>query len=120
MWRRKGQHLLVETASKNKRVAVCGVYRVPDGRILFSHQPSSVNSVLFAAMVRMLKACAQATGKRIVLDNNGAFTSNLSPQALQAEKAWCAPSGYRSTLRRSLNGLRATEATSRRRTLAAC
>jgi transposase len=93
MWRKKGQRLMVETPGKNERVAVCGAYRFPDGPFLFSHQPRSVNSSLFIALVRKLKAHAQATGKRIVLvlDNDGAFTSKLSTQVLQEVKAWVHP-----------------------------
>lgn len=93
MWRPKGQRLLVPTPGKNERVAVCGAYRFPDGPFLFSHQPRSVNSVLFVALVRKLKARAQATGKRIVLvlDNDGAFTSKLSTQVLQTVQAWVRP-----------------------------
>jgi transposase len=93
MWRKKGQRLLVDTPGKNERVAVCGAYRFPDGPFRFSHQPRSVNSVLFVALVRKLRARAQATGKRIVLvlDNDGAFTSKLSTQVLQAVEAWVRP-----------------------------
>jgi transposase len=93
MWRKKGQRLWVETPGKNERVAVCGAYRFPEGPFLFSHQPRSVNSALFVALVRKLKARAQATGKRIVLvlDNDGAFTSKLSTQVLQQVEAWVRP-----------------------------
>jgi transposase len=93
MWHRKGQRLSISTPGKNVRVAVCGAYRYPEGPFLFTHGPKSVNSALFVRLVHKLVRRAKRTGRRIVLvlDNGGAFTSNLSLAALATAAEWVRP-----------------------------
>jgi transposase len=85
-WRRRGERLALPTPGKNVRVAVVGAVRYPTGDFRFAHQPKSVTTALFLALLRTLVERARRTGRRIVLvlDNGGAFTSRASSAALEA------------------------------------
>lgn len=87
-WRRRGQRLALPTPGKNVRVAVVGAVRYPTGDFRFAHQPRSVTSALFLALLPGLVKHAKRTGRRIVLvlDNGGCFTSRASTAALEAAK----------------------------------
>lgn len=85
-WRRRGSRLALRTPGKNVRVGVVGAIRYPGGDFRFAHQPWSVNSALFLALLPVLVERAKRTGRRIVLvlDNGGEFTSRASSAALEA------------------------------------
>ena len=85
-WRRRGQRLALPTPGKNVRVAVVGAVRYPTGDFRFAHQPKSVTSALFLALLPVLVERAKRTGRRIVLvlDNGGCFTSRASTAAIKA------------------------------------
>ncbi|OJT19026.1 hypothetical protein BO221_36530 [Archangium sp. Cb G35] len=65
-----------------------GAVRYPTGDFRFAHQPRSVTSALFFALLPGLVAHAKRTGRRIVLvlDNGGCFTSRASKAAIEAAK----------------------------------
>jgi transposase len=92
-WRRRGERLALSTPGKNVRVGVVGAIRYPSGEFHFAHQPWSVNSVLFRALLPVLVRRAKRTRRRIVLvlDNGGAFTSHASRAALEAAKPYVRP-----------------------------
>jgi transposase len=90
MWRRRGAPLRIATPGKNRRVAVCGAFRWPDGPFRFAYGVKQVNTAVFLALLPQLAARAKDTGKRIVLvlDNGSAFTSHESRAAIHAARAW--------------------------------
>jgi len=79
-YRKRGRPLLISTPGKNKKVAVCGAMRWPDGPFVFSDGSGYPNTSLFVRMLQRLKIRARRTGRRIVLvlDNGSAHTSRLS------------------------------------------
>jgi hypothetical protein len=85
-WRRRGKRLALHTPGKNVRVGVVGAVRYPTGDFRFAHQPKSVTTALFLAVLRTLVKRAKRTGRRIVLvlDNGGCFTSRTSRAAIEA------------------------------------
>ena len=87
-WRRRGQRLAVATPGKNARVAVVGAVRYPTGDFRFAHQPGSVSSALFLALLPELVRHAKRTGRRLVLvlDNGACFTSRASTSALEVAR----------------------------------
>ncbi|NRD59820.1 transposase, partial [Corallococcus exiguus] len=85
-WRRRGERLALPTPGKNVRVGVVGAVRYPTGEFRFAHQPKSVTTALFLAVLETLVKRAKRTGRRIVLvlDNGGCFTSRASTAAIEA------------------------------------
>ncbi|HEX8698969.1 MAG TPA: IS630 family transposase [Myxococcaceae bacterium] len=59
---------------------------LPDGDFRFAHQPKSVTTALFLAVLQTLLKRAKRTERRIVLvlDNGGCFTSRTSRAAIEA------------------------------------
>jgi transposase len=90
MWRRRGTPLRIATPGKNRRVAVCGAFRWPDGPFRFAYGHKQVNTAVFLALLPRLATRAAHTGKRIVLvlDNGSAFTSHRSRAAIRAARSW--------------------------------
>lgn len=79
-YRPRGKPLEIPTPGSNRRVAVEGAMRWPDGPFLFSHGPKSVNTGVFLDMFAQVQRRARRTGKRIVLvlDNGSSHVSKRS------------------------------------------
>lgn len=89
-WRRRGRPLRIATPGRNRRVAVCGAMRWPDGPFRFGVGFKQVNSDLFLALLPQLRTHARRVGRRIVLvlDNASYFTSHRSTAAIEGARAW--------------------------------
>lgn len=89
-WRRRGHPLRIATPGANRRVAVCGAMRWPDGPFRFGFGLRQVNTDVFLELLPQLRAHARRVGRRIklVLDNAGYFTSRRSAAAIDAARAW--------------------------------
>jgi transposase len=87
-YRKRGEPLRIPTPGTNRRIAVQGAYRWPDGPFRFSYGARSVNTNHFLGMLAQLEERANRTGKRIilVLDNGSAHTSRRSQEALARVK----------------------------------
>jgi hypothetical protein len=89
-WRRRGVPLRVPTPGKNRKVAVCGAYRWPDGPFVFSHGEGHPNTARFVEMVTQIGHRARRTGRRIVLvlDNGSYHRSRRSQEVLEQFARW--------------------------------
>ena len=90
MWRQRGRPLRIPTPGKNRRIAVFGAYRWPDGPFRFSYGHKQVNTHVFLGLLPRLARRVHRTGKRIVLvlDNGSALTSRRSKDALRGARSW--------------------------------
>ena len=72
------------TPGKNKKVAVCGAYRWPDGPFVYGHGEGHPNTTRFVEMITQIAHRARRTGRRIVLvlDNGSYHNSRRSRQVL--------------------------------------
>lgn len=92
VWRRRGRPRRVRTPGTNRKVAVIGAMRWPDGLFRFRHDPKSLHSGLFVGLLSSLYALARQRGRRIVLilDNGKQFTSHRSTASITFYGSWLA------------------------------
>lgn len=85
-WRRRGQPMRVPTPGTNRRVAVVGAMRWPDGPFRFGFDCGNVNTAVFLELLPQLVAHARRVRRRIilVLDNGRYFRSRRSTAAIAA------------------------------------
>lgn len=90
MWRRRGQPMRIPTPGSNRRVAVCGAMRWPNGPFRFGFGFRQVNTDVFLELLPQLAAHARRVRRRIVLvlDNGSYFTSRRSTAAITAASSW--------------------------------